>query len=340
MSRSPKRPPAMMDVAALAGVSHQTVSRVVNGTGKVAPQTRERVLAAIGELGYRRNSVARALVTRKSGILGIITTTSVHYGPASTLVAIEVAAREAGYFTGVTALEDFSRESLTEAIDYFLGLAVEAIVVIAPMTDIAEIVESIGAPVPIIAVSAANAVSIDSVRFVRGDQLEGARMAVRHLIELGHTDIAHVAGPEGWFESQIRREGWLIELRAAGLPIREAPYGAWEACAGFEAGKRLIAEGLPTAVFAANDLIALGLMRAFWQAGVSVPDEVSIVGFDDEPASRYFQPSLTTVRQDFTDLAQNALLAIRDAINGIGDAEPIVRPTELIIRDSTAAPRH
>ncbi|MDC4233827.1 LacI family DNA-binding transcriptional regulator [Actinomyces sp. B33] len=329
----------MMDVAALAGVSHQTVSRVLNGTGKVAPQTRERVQAAIDQLGYRRNSVARALVTRKSGIIGIVTTTSVHYGPTSILVAIELASRQAGYFTGVTALEDFSVESLTSAFDHFLGLAVEAIVVIAPVVGIAEAVEAVRVPVPVVAVTAADVVGASDIRSVRVDQLGGAREAVRHLVDLGHRDIVHIAGPEDWFEARIRLDGWRVELEAAGVGGRVAPVRGWEASVGYEAGRALVDEGLPTAVFTANDAIALGLIRALDEAGVDVPGDVSIVGFDDEPMSRYFRPGLTTVRQDFFDLGQQVLSAVSSAIEGEGECFPILRPTELIVRDSTAAPR-
>ena len=337
--RSESRPPAMKDVAALAGVSHQTVSRVLNGTGKVAPDTRERILTAITELGYRRNSAARALVTRKTGIIGIVTTTSVHYGPTSILVAIELAARQAGYFTGVTALEDFSVESLSSAFDHFLGLSVEAIVVIAPVVGIAQAVEAVHVPVPVVAVTAADVEGASGLRSVRADQLGGAREAVRHLISLGHRDIAHVPGPQDWFEARMRMEGWRLELEAIGARMREPVAYGWEPEVGYRAGLELVRQGVPTAVFAANDAIALGLIRAFAESGLSVPRDVSVVGFDDEPASEYFLPGLTTVRQDFADLGHQVLRLVREAIAGEGNADPLLRPTRLIVRDSTAAPR-
>ena len=197
------RQPAMMDVARLAGVSHQTVSRVVNDTGHVAEETRSRVLAAIEQLGYRRNSVARALVTRRSSIIGIITTTSAHYGPASLLVSLEAAAREAGFFTGVTTLSDYSAASLAGAIDHFLGLAAEAVVVAAPVAGLAEAMGAMGSPVPVVAVSAVQCAS-PRLRSVRADQVGGARSAVRYLAERGHRDIVHISGPGDWYEAKAR----------------------------------------------------------------------------------------------------------------------------------------
>ena len=133
------RPPSMADVAELVGVSHQTVSRVVNGKGRVSPRTRERVQAAIDQLGYRPNSVARALVTARSGIIGVVTTTSAHFGPSSMLVALEVAAREAGLFTSVVALDRFGADDVASAFDHFSSLAAEAIVVIAPVLSLIHI---------------------------------------------------------------------------------------------------------------------------------------------------------------------------------------------------------
>lgn len=137
MSRN-GRPPSMADVAQLVGVSHQTVSRVVNGKGRVSPRTRGRVQAAIVQLGYRPNSVARALVTARSGIIGVVTTTSAHVGPSSMLIALEITAREAGFFTSVVPLDRFNVEDMASTFDHFSSLAAEAIIVITPMDSLAE----------------------------------------------------------------------------------------------------------------------------------------------------------------------------------------------------------
>ncbi len=231
---STDRPPSMMDVAAAAGVSHQTVSRVLNGSDKVSTKTRDRVHKAIKDLGYRRNSVARALVTRKSGIIGIITTTSVHHGPTSILLAIELAAREAGYFTGVAPLDVSTPESLRSAVDHFLGLAVEAVVIVAPLVEMAEDIDLVDIPVPVVAVRSPAIAQAAGVLSVSVDQENGARQAVRHLLDLGHTDIAHVPGPPDWSEARARESEWRAVMAEAGLPTREPLARGWNSEVGYD----------------------------------------------------------------------------------------------------------
>ena len=329
------RPPSMADVAELVGVSHQTVSRVVNGKGRVSPRTRERVQAAIDQLGYRPNSVARALVTARSGIIGVVTTTSAHFGPSSMLVALEVAAREAGLFTSVVALDRFGADDVASAFDHFSSLAAEAIVVIAPVDSLAEAVASQGASVPVVAVSGGRAFG-RGVSVVHADQRGGARALAEHLISLGHRDIACVAGPQEWFEARERVAGWREAMDEAGLPKREPLVGSWEARWGYVAGQSLVEDGLPDAVMCANDEVAVGLLRAFAEAGVSVPGDVSVAGFDDVPIAAYAGPGLTTVRQDFADLGRCALEAVSRALDE-DSVDTYVRPTRLVVRGSTGA---
>lgn len=337
---STERPPSMMDVAAAAGVSHQTVSRVLNGSDKVSTKTRDRVHKAIKDLGYRRNSVARALVTRKSGIIGIITTTSVHHGPTSILLAIELAAREAGYFTGVAPLDVSTPESLRSAVDHFLGLAVEAVVIVAPLVEMAEDIDLVDIPVPVVAVRSPAIAQAAGVLSVSVDQENGARQAVRHLLDLGHTDIAHVPGPPDWSEARARESEWRAVMAEAGLPTREPLARGWNSEVGYTVGLRLAREGGPTAVFAGNDELALGLIRAFHEAGLSVPEDVSIVGFDDIPTAKFYIPRLTTVRQDFPQLGRLVVSTLVKAIEGEPSVKPISLPARLIVRESTAAPRY
>lgn len=330
----------MSDVAALAGVSHQTVSRVLNGTGRVAPATRERIHEAISTLGYRRNSVARALASKRSGIIGIITTTEVHFGPASSLVNVEIAAREAGYFTGLTVVADYGPTALTEAIDHFLGLAVEAIIVIAPIEGLAKALDLIEVPVPLVAIAAVNEVDEMRVLTVQIDQRGGAALATRHLIGLGHEDIVHIAGPAEWYEARARIAGWREALEEAGLPVREPLGFGWDSATGYTVMKGLIdSDELPSAVFASNDALALGAYKALAEAGLSIPGEVSVVGFDNLPSSEFFTPALTTVGQDFAALGRRAIEGVRAAIAEGGAARMEMVPTSLVIRDSTAAPR-
>ncbi|GAA2183092.1 LacI family DNA-binding transcriptional regulator [Brooklawnia cerclae] len=330
----------MMDVAAAAGVSHQTVSRVINETDRVAPETRERVLRAIAELGYRRNSVARALVTRKSGIVGVITTTSALYGPSSILLAVELAARRnAGYFTSVAPLEQFTPDAITNALDHFLGLAVEGVVIIAPLAEASDALASVHIPVPVVAVTSAEIGRASGVLAVSEDHFGGARQAVRHLIDLGHRDIVHVSGPKGWYEAAARRSAWRAEMEAAHLPLREIAADGWGAEQGFQAGLALAGGPVPTAVFAANDQLALGVVQAFDRSGLRVPDDVSVVGFDDELSAAFYRPPLTTVRQDFSKLGAYVIRTLMTAIEGEAPSEALVLPTRLVVRASTAPPR-
>lgn len=330
------RPPAMSDVADVAGVSHQTVSRVLNNHPHVRPETRTKVLAAIEQLGYRRNSAARTLVTRRSAMIGVITSGSALFGPTSTLTGVEVAAREAGFFVSLATIMRFDVPTMTSAVDHLLSQGVEAIIVIAPQDEVAQAVTAVGAPVPVVMISATEGqAGLDAVSV---DQEAGARLAVRHLTELGHREVIHLAGPQDWFDARARLAGWRAECAEAGIALPAVVEGDWTAEHGYAVGQRMAREGAPSAVFAANDQLALGLLRAFWEAGLTVPDDVSVVGYDDVAGAAFFIPPLTTVRQDFAALGHLAIdaLAARLAGNEFV-AEPIL-PT-LQVRASTAVPR-
>lgn len=333
--RTSARPPSMADVAQLAGVSHQTVSRVVNDHPSVLPATRERVLAAIARLGYRRNDAARALVTRRSGVLGVLTPGGTAYGPTSTFLALEDAAREAGYVLVVGTLRLPHEDSTAAALNRFLGLGVEGIAVIAPTEQVLRVVGEIDAPVPVVMLSSAT--RLPDRRLVGGvavAQREGAAAATRHLLAGGASEVLHVAGPQDWFDAQERVRGWREACQAAGVPVPAPVETGWSARDGYQVGLRLVREGLPPAVFAANDQLALGLMHAWREHGVRVPDDVLLVGFDDEPGAAHYAPPLTTVRQDFAGLGAAAMRYLAEALEG--------RPTrrralaaELVVRSSS-----
>lgn len=329
-----RRPPAMSDVAALAGVSHQTVSRVLNDHDSVRPETRARVQEAIVQLGYRRNSAARALVTRRSGIIGVVTTESALYGPTSTLVALGGAARDIGYFVSVATISQFDSEAMHRALEHFMGQGVEGIVIIAPQDEASAAVETFDVSVPVVLVMSGVQPPTASLRWVGVEQHEGARLATRHLIEAGHREIVHLTGPLNCFDGRGRLEGWRAECTAAGLVVPEPIVGDWTAERGYAVGWDLARQGAPTAVFAANDELALGLLRAFWEAGLRVPHDVAVVGFDDIPSAAYFIPPLTTVRQDFAALGRLAIRALTDALAGVDEMlAPI--PTSLVVRASS-----
>ncbi|GIM99685.1 LacI family transcriptional regulator [Planomonospora venezuelensis] len=333
-----RRSPVMADVAKVAGVSHQTVSRVLNDHPNVRAETRTRVLAAIDQLGYRRNLVARALVTRHSRTLGVVSFDTTLYGPASTVYGIEQAAREAGYFVSIVSLRTIDRAGVHDALDYLAEQGVDGIVVVAPQRSAARALADLPADVPMVAVEGDHA---GDVSVVSVDQVEGARLATEHLIGLGHETVWHVSGPSDWLEAEGRIAGWRGVLAAHGRAVPEILPGDWSPRSGYQAGQRLAQMEEVTAVFVANDQMALGVLRAFAEAGVEVPGRVSVVGFDDVPESEFFSPPLTTVRQDFGAVGRNSIGILLRQIEAGQDRsrERLVVPPLFKVRASTAPVR-
>ena len=333
------RPLVMSDVAARAGVSHQTVSRVINGHPNVAPQTRERVERAIAELGYRPNTAARALVTGSTRTIGLVTVNITQYGPAQTMLGLEKAARAAGYSVSVAILDDAGAREMREAVDRFVAQSVDAVVALATYGEAVAALRQIEAPLPLIAVQDGP----DDVRpSVSVDQEGGACLATRHLLELGHPTVHHVAGPADSLEARGRIAGWRRELVAAGVEVPEPFRGDWWASSGYAAGKQLAAQARAgkrrpgvSAVFVGNDQMALGVLKAFREEGLAVPEDVSVVGFDDVPEAAYYAPPLTTVRQDFAELGRRGVQLVLARLRG-EDLRPAPVPAELVVRSSTA----
>ncbi|ORV34908.1 LacI family transcriptional regulator [Mycolicibacterium confluentis] len=329
--------PVMADVARLAGVSHQTVSRVINGSPSIRPTTKARVEQAIAELGYRPNTAARALVTRRSGIIGIVGTNGALYGPSSIQRSVEEAARAAGYFTSMVPLAEVTREALRDALEHLARQSVEAIVMIAAQDDALAVARSAEAGMPMIVVEGDLSGSGLSVGV---DQIAGARQATEHLIDLGHREIVHIAGPTTWTEAKGRRIGYEEAMRAAGLTPRVLAEGDWTPACGYQIGRELAREGgegrkgCATAAFVANDQMAIGVLHALVEAGRSVPGDVSVVGFDDIPEAAYLNPALTTIRQDFKAVGQRAIELVIATLEGT-PASVALLPPELIVRDST-----
>jgi LacI family transcriptional regulator len=326
----------MYDVARLAGVSHQTVSRVLNNHPSVSEPTRRRVQRAIEQLDYRPNQLARGLVTRRSGRLGVISLESQLFGPTSSLLGIERAAREAGYAVMVTVL-DTAGASVRSAAAAMADQAVEGVLVIAPNEATAAGIRRLTPTVPTVAVEAGYG---ESVAVAAIDQLAGARQATNHLLALGHRTVWHIAGPADWTEAQGRVEGWRAALSESGAAAPPLLRGDWSPASGYRAALELAARAEVSAVFVANDQMALGLLSAFHQKGIRVPEDVSVVGFDDIPEAEFLVPALTTVHQDFDAVGRLAVQLLIDLINGVGhaqDARPQIVP-RLTIRASTAAP--
>ncbi|GAA2016977.1 LacI family DNA-binding transcriptional regulator [Nakamurella flavida] len=341
------RRPNLYDVAREAGVSHQTVSRVVNGHPGVLPATRARVRAAIAVVGYRPNSAARALVTRRSGAIGIISARSPVFGRMSTVLAVQEAAREAGLSAGIHSLSpaDLARgpvdaEQLTDGVD--------GVVVIASWDPLAAVGAELAAFVPTVIVGRPAGSAPPGVCTVSIDQEAGARAAVAHLAGLGHRRILHIGGPSTFSDARTREAGYRSEMAGRGLPTLAVPRGDWTAESGYAIGRRLPPDDIPDAVFVANDLMALGFLRALRERDIDVPGDISVVGFDDVAGSAFFDPPLTTVRPDYTGLGRRAVAALEARLAGgagavavgVGEAAEVpdagLRP-ELVVRASTAA---
>ncbi|WP_377645254.1 LacI family DNA-binding transcriptional regulator [Oryzobacter terrae] len=327
--------PTMAHVARRAGVSHQTVSRVLNDASAVRPETRDRVLRAIVELGYRRNSAARALVTRRSGLIGVVVDELPLYGPASTVTGIAEAAREAGYAISLDPLFSITGSTLAAAIEHHLAQAVEAIVLVTAHGETPDPQVMSRADVPIIALDGFLGEGAPTAGV---DQRAGGAMATRHLLDLGHRRIAHITGPAGWPQADARLAGYRDALEQAGVEAGPVVLGDWSPRSGHDGILRIVEDDpAVTAVFVANDQMALGTLRALAERGIRVPDDVSVVGFDDIPESAFLQPPLTTIRQDFASLGHAAVRLVVGALTGV-DLESALVPPRLVTRASTARP--
>jgi DNA-binding LacI/PurR family transcriptional regulator len=334
-SASMARPPVMADVARLAGVSHQTVSRVLNDHPNVRPPTRDRVLAAIRELAYRPNAAARTLVTRRTHTLGVISFDTMLYGPASMLYGFERAAHDS-YFVSIVSLPALDRRSMLDAVDRLLGQGVEGIVAIATQDTAVAALGHVPPEVPLVAVGCGTKAAVTSVAI---DNEGGAAAATRYLLSLGHPTVHHVAGTFSHLDGQERVDGWRRALQEAGAPQPELLVGDWSASSGYDLGRRLATDPELTAVFCGNDTMALGVMRALAERGLRVPHDVSIVGFDDVPDAGFYTPPLTTVRQDFGEVGRQALNTLIERMSGAIEPGLRVRiAPELIIRTSAAGP--
>ncbi|ASN21828.1 LacI family DNA-binding transcriptional regulator [Arthrobacter sp. YN] len=323
----------MEDVARVAGVSHQTVSRVLNNHPNVSAKTRERVEEAITELGYRRNTAARSLVTRRSQTIGVLGSEMAQYGPSHTLLGVQQAARDAGYFVSVAALREVTPETIKDAVAHFMDQGVDGIVVTVPHPGTFDVLRDITVPVPLVAVGS---VGDEHLSGATVDQRQGAKLAVEHLLGLGHQRIGHLSGPADWIDTSARIDGWQEALKEAGLEPGTLIEGDWSAECGYREGLKIAADRSVTALFVANDQMALGVLRALNETGVQVPAEISVVGFDDQPESAYFIPPLTTVAQDFEELGQRCIGLLLDRLeNGDIVSAATVTP-RLVIRATTA----
>ncbi|MGJ3192879.1 LacI family DNA-binding transcriptional regulator [Paenarthrobacter sp. FR1] len=330
------RGPSIGDVAKVAGVSAQTVSRVSNGLSNVEETTKNRVLDAMKQLGYRPNRAARALKSGQFKSIGVIMFTLSSFGNMRTLDAIATAASRAGYSVTLIPVQDPTTGTVSGAYERLREQQVDGVVVIfeAHLLDDADIVLPKDLP----------AVVIDSnagfgYPMVDTDQAQGARFATQHLLDLGHQQVWHIGGPTTSFSATHREESWKRTLEEAGIEAPPVPHGDWSTESGYQIGLELAGNPDVTAIFAANDQMALGAMRALHEQGRNIPEDVSIVGFDDLDESTSFWPPLTTIHQDFYAVGRLSIENLLQQIAGTGSVNDFTTvPTSMVVRKSTAAP--
>jgi LacI family transcriptional regulator len=329
------RAPTLADVAGLAGVSTMTVSRVINGHAKVAADTRARVRAAMATLHYRPNMLARGLASGRSRSIGVLTADTTLYGPRAALRGVELAARDRGYSVTITHIGAPGDATAGQGMDLLRSRSIDGVILVQPLMAGTALYSGV-AGVPVVALHAA---APGQYPLVTVDNRRGARRATEHLLGLGHRTIGHISGPPQWYESSERVHGWRDALVAAGIDPPPVVGGDWTAASGYAAGKVALAQPGVSAVFVANDAMALGLLHAMHELGLRCPDDVSVVGFDDCPEAEFFSPSLTTVRQDFDELGRLGVRLLLDLVEGGAVSTPrLVLEPQLIVRRSSAAP--
>ncbi len=325
--------PTIFDVAKLADVSHQTVSRVLNDHPNVRPATQARVRQAIEQLRYRPNLAARAMGGRKSRNLGLITAGSPDYGPSSTVLGLLAAARTQHYTVSLATAVDTEPESVRAAVNLVLGQHVDAIVLVASRRQNLDAVAGLDLQIPLVIVESSGR----TAQSLSIDQYTGAKTATEHLIGLGHRSIVHLAGPGDAMDATERLRGWRDTMSVHGLVAPPAPEGDWTPASGYQLGQRLLADGRTfSAVFVANDQMALGLIHALDDRRCHVPEDVSIIGFDDIPEAEHFSPPLTTMRQDFRQLGGSVMAVVIAAIEEQPQLPTQALTPQLITRESTA----
>jgi LacI family transcriptional regulator len=338
-----KKRVTIKDVAQAAGVSTQTVSRVMNKSSYVSEKTRQRVEAVVEQLAYNPSALARSLSQQRSFTLGIVTFGLKYIGPSRTINGIADKADELGYMLLMKELDKFSATSIDEVIDSLLARQVDGILWVAPEIGdnhnwIEEQKSKITVPILFLAMKPR-----ESISSVSTDNFQGAVMAVQHLLSCGRKKIGHISGPLSWWEADERKRGWQETLNAVGLEASEycCAEGNWSSASGEQAFRHLM-QKFPDldAVFVANDQMSLGVLREAIRRGIRVPEQLAVIGFDNIPESAYFYPSLTTIYQDLQLLGEQAVQSIVEMIQARQENRSImarsrfIQPT-LVVRESS-----
>lgn len=323
------------DVAQVAGVSTQTVSRVMNKFSYVSEGTRQRVEAVVEQLGYRPSTLARSLIQQRSYTLGIVTFGLKYIGPSRTLNGIADKADELGYMLLMKELDNFETNSIDEVIDSLLARQVDGILWVVPEIGdnhawLDERLTKIPVPVLFLAMQPR-----DGISSVATDNFQGAVMAMEHLLDCGRRKIGHISGPLSWWEADERKRGWRETLLKVGIDASEehCTEGNWSSASGEQAFIQLL-ESFPDldAVFVANDQMALSVLREAHRRNINVPEQLAVVGFDNIPESAYFYPSLTTISQDLQLLGEQAVQNVVDMIQARQGKQPISSPQSIFIQ--------
>jgi DNA-binding LacI/PurR family transcriptional regulator len=333
-----RRPASILDVAAAAGVSYQTVSRVINGHPSVRPTTRELVMAAIEELGFRPNRAARVLRGVHARSVTVLTSNTSLYGYQAALQGIEEAARAAAFSVGVRVVDSDQPPEVAAAVKRAIDPGGSLIVIAHDRAGIMAL-NAVPPGIPVAAmVEAPAADPAPDKPWVWLDDRKAAVEATRYLLSLGHRTVHYLAIPSSTHTSQ-RQAGWRQALEETGAPVPAPVQCGWTPRSGYQTGQRLAPDPAVTAVLCGNDDLALGVMRAMHAAGLSIPGDVSVVGFDDTPQAEFLTPPLTTVRLDFAELGR-ACFALLLSLTEPGEAQPPTRrpEPELIIRESAGPP--
>lgn len=327
-----RRLATIYDIAREAGVSHQSVSRFMRGMQQRSG-TRTKIEHALEVLEYKPNLTARSLVTGRSHRLGALTHEIDQVGPSQVLQGASAAARDAGYLLDIVALDMGNTDEITQALDILLQHDLAGVVALASTDQMRSAVADVAIDVPVLVFSEQDEDG-DA-----GSWLNGMPLVMEHLIGLGHRRIAHIAGPSTWSAARNRLHAYEHAIREHGLGRPLVAEGDWSAASGYRATQMLLRSETPTAIAAANDQMALGAMLAVTEAGLTVPDDVSVTGVDDTPEAAFYFPPLTTVRVDFTAEGRQAVNDLLTQLDADETVDSTPRPLQLMLRSSSAAPR-
>jgi len=322
------------EVASAAGVSTQTVSRVINNRPDVSPETRKRVQEVIDQLGYQPSALARSLIRQRSYTLGVVTAGLKYIGPSRTLSGITGAAERAGYSLLLKELPNFNTNNVGPLFQTLVSRHVDGIIWAVP--EVGENLNwannlSLEIDIPIVHITMK---SREKIWVVSIDNYLGGQLAMSHLIGQGYQHIGHISGPLDWWEARERKAAWSNGLKDANFDVKDEHWveGNWSSSSGAQAIEKLY-EQYPEmdAVFVANDQMALSVMQYACRKGISIPHDLGVVAFDDIPESAYFWPPLTTVQQDQYNVGEVAVEEIIKIIESGWDEHEPVRPKSIML---------